>query len=220
MADWTGLSEGSVGMASDRRIGGPDAKNRGVLLDAAEQLMLEDGYAAVTSRRVAERAGLKPQLVHYYFRTMDEMFIEVFRRRAKQGLEALAEALQSDQPLWALWEFGTDPQTTQLTMEFMGLANHRKALRTEIAFYAERFREQQVEAMTSALRRYGYEVADVPPVVWALFATSVSQVLVLERALGMSNGHAEMLAFCEEWLRRFEGERVSVETTTATTATA
>jgi AcrR family transcriptional regulator len=203
--------EGSVGMASDRRIGGPESKNRGVLLDAAEQLMLEDGYAAVTSRRVAERAALKPQLVHYYFRTMDEMFIEVFRRRAKQGLEALAEALQSDQPLWALWEFGTDPQTTQLTMEFMGLANHRKALRTEIAFYAERFRE----AMTAALKRYGYDVGDVPPVVWALFATSVSQVLVLEQALGMSNGHAEMLAFCEEWLRRFEGDRRPAESATA-----
>ena len=42
-------------MASARRIGAPDAKNRGVLLDAAEQLLLEEGYAAVTSRRVAER---------------------------------------------------------------------------------------------------------------------------------------------------------------------
>lgn len=207
-------------MPSDRRIGGPDAKNRGVLLDAAEALMLEDGYAAVTSRRVAERAGLKPQLVHYYFRTMDEMFIEVFRRRATQGLDALATALQSDQPLWALWEFGTDPDATQLTMEFMGLANHRKALRTEIAIYAERFREQQVEAMAAALKRYGYEQTDVPPVVWALFATSVSQVLVLERALGMSNGHAEMLAFCEEWLRRLEGERVRVDAPANATSTA
>ncbi|BBZ29595.1 TetR family transcriptional regulator [Mycolicibacterium madagascariense] len=207
-------------MPSDRRIGGPDAKNRGVLLDAAEALMLEDGYAAVTSRRVAERAGLKPQLVHYYFRAMDEMFIEVFRRRATQGLDALATALQSDQPLWALWEFGTDPDATQLTMEFMGLANHRKALRTEIAIYAERFREQQVEAMAAALKRYGYEQTDVPPVVWALFATSVSQVLVLERALGMSNGHAEMLAFCEEWLRRLEGERVRVDTPASATSTA
>ena len=71
-------------MASARRIGAPDAKNRVVLLDAAEQLLLEEGYAAVTSRRVAERAGLKPQLVHYYFRAMDDMFIEVFRRRAKR----------------------------------------------------------------------------------------------------------------------------------------
>jgi AcrR family transcriptional regulator len=200
-------------MASDRRIGAPDAKNRGVLLEAAEELMLEDGYAAVTSRRVAERAGLKPQLVHYYFRTMDEMFIEVFRGRAKQGLQAQARALDSPQPLWALWEFGTDPAATRLTMEFMGLANHRKALRTEIAVYAEQFREQQVQAITTALRRYGYEVSDVPAVVWAIFATSVSQVLVMERALGMSAGHAEMLAFCEDWLRRLEGERVEAATT-------
>ncbi len=55
-------------MTSARRIGAPDAKNRGVLLDTAEQLMIEEGYAAVTSRRVASEAGLKPQLVHYYFR--------------------------------------------------------------------------------------------------------------------------------------------------------
>jgi len=43
-------------MASERRIGGPEAKNRGALLDAAEALMLDEGYAAVTSRKVAERA--------------------------------------------------------------------------------------------------------------------------------------------------------------------
>jgi hypothetical protein len=29
----------------------------------------------------------------------------------------------------------------------------------------------------------------------------------------MSAGHAEMLAFCEEWLRRLEGERAPVATT-------
>ena len=200
-------------MASDRRIGGPDAKNRGVLLDAAEQLMLADGYAAVTSRKVAERAGLKPQLVHYYFRTMDELYIEVFRRRSEQALEAHAAALQSAQPLWALWEFGIDPAATRLTVEFMGLAIHRKALRDELAGYADRFREQQVHAITVALKRYGYEVADVPPVVWAVFATSVSQVLVMERALGIATGHDQMMAFCEEWLHRLEGERVPAATT-------
>ena len=46
----------------------------------------EEGYAAVTSRRVADAAGLKPQLVHYYFRTMEDLFLEVFRRRAEEGL--------------------------------------------------------------------------------------------------------------------------------------
>lgn len=193
-------------MTSGRRIGAPDAKNRAVLLDAAEQLMLDEGYAAVTSRRVAEKAGLKPQLVHYYFRTMDDLFLDVFRRRAEQGLAAQASALDSPQPLWALWRFGTNPAATRLTMEFMGLANHRKILRAEIARYAERFRHEQNAALTAALQRYGVAVTDVPPIVWTVFATSVSRVLVMEQALGMSAGHDETLHFCEQWLRRLEGE--------------
>jgi hypothetical protein len=94
-------------------------------------------------------------------------------------------------------------------MEFMGLANHRKALRAEIVFYAERFRKEQNKAIAAALRCYNVDVADVPPVVWTVFATSVSQALVMERALGMSTGHAETFKYCEEWLRHLEGEPVT-----------
>ena len=72
-------------MTTARRIAGPQAKNRAVLLDAAERLLLTEGYAAVTSRRVAAEAGLKPQLVHYYFATMDDLYLAVFRRRAEEG---------------------------------------------------------------------------------------------------------------------------------------
>jgi TetR/AcrR family transcriptional regulator len=193
-------------MASARRIGAPEAKNRSVLLDAAEQMILDEGYAAVTSRRVAEKAGLKPQLVHYYFRTMEDLFLEVFRRRAEAGLGVLATALASPQPLWALWRFSTQPEATRLTMEFMGLANHRKALRAEIVHYAERFRAELNNAIGAALARYGVETDDVPPVVWTVFATSVSQGLVMERALGMTTGHSETFAYCERWIRRLEGE--------------
>src|ERR1700686_4224317 len=111
-------------MPSGRLIGAPDAKNRGVLLDAAEQLMLEEGYAAVTSRRLADRAGLKPQLVHYYFRTMDDLFLAVFRRRAEQGLKSQARALESPQPLWALWRLGTALATSLFRMEVGALDHH------------------------------------------------------------------------------------------------
>ncbi len=189
-----------------RRIGAPDAKNRGLLLDAAERLMLEEGYAAVTSRRLAGKAGLKPQLVHYYFRTMEDLFLEVFRRRAEEGLRFQAEALQSPQPLWALWRFGTDPAFTRISMEFMALANHRKEMRAEIAYYAERFREEQREAVAAALQRYGEDRSDVPPVVWTVLMTSLSRMLVLEQAIGMSGGHAETMALVESHLRRLEGE--------------
>jgi AcrR family transcriptional regulator len=193
-------------MTSARRIGAPDAKNRGVLLDAAEQLMLEEGYAAVTSRRVAEKAALKPQLVHYYFRTMDDLFLAAFRRRAEEGLEAQAQALQSPRPLWALWRFSTDPAATAITMEFVALANHRKALKAEIAYYAERFREEQQKALSVVLQRYGVDPVEVPPLVWSVLMTSVSRVLVMEQALGMSAGHAETVEFVERYLHRLEGD--------------
>jgi AcrR family transcriptional regulator len=193
-------------MTSARRIGAPDAKNRSVLLDAAEQLMLEEGYAAVTSRRVAQKAALKPQLVHYYFRTMDELFLAAFRRRGEDGLRLQAQALQSPQPLWALWRFSTDPAATALTMEYVALANHRKALKAEIGYYAERFREEQTTAVSAVLERYGMAAADVPPLVWSVLITSVSRVLVMEQALGMSLGHAETVAFVERYLHQLEGD--------------
>jgi AcrR family transcriptional regulator len=193
-------------VASERRIGAPDAKNRTVLLDAAEKLMLEEGYAAVTSRRLAERAGLKPQLVHYYFRTMEDLFLEVFRRRAEQGLKAQAQALESPQPLWALWRIGTDAATSRFMMEFSALANHRKSMRAEIAHYAERFREEQWRTLATALARYDADAETMPPIVWSVLFTSLSTVLAMERWLGMSLGHAETGEVVERYLRQLEGE--------------
>jgi AcrR family transcriptional regulator len=188
---------------ASRRIGAPDAKNRAILLDAAEQLMIEDGYASVSSRRVAEKAGLKHQLVHYYFRTMDDLFLGVFRRRAEEGLEQQAAALASEKPLWALWRFSTDTAGTALTMEFMGLANHRKVLKAEIARYAEQFRAQAVTSLTEI---HGIDPAGLNPAVAMVLMTSVSRVLVMEQALGMSAGHAETLELVESYLREAEGD--------------
>ncbi len=193
-------------MASPRRIAGPNAKNRTVLLDAAERLMLEEGYAAVSSRRVGAAAGLKPQLVHYYFRTMDDLFLEVFRRRAEDGLARLAQALSSDRPLRALWTHATDARGTALTTEFAALANHRKAIRAEIARYAERFREQQAAGLATALQRHGIDQATVPPIVLSVLLTSVSVVLVMEQALGMAAGHAETIDLVERYVRELEPE--------------
>jgi AcrR family transcriptional regulator len=192
-------------MASPRRIGAQDSKSRSLLLDAAERLLLEEGYAAVTSRRIASKAELKPQLVHYYFRTMDDLFLAVYRRRAEQNLERHARALASAQPLRALWELSTDPRGTAFTMEFVALANHRKAIRAEIAQHAERFRQMQLDAVASVLERYGISADTYPPVVVVLAMTGFSQILVLEKALGITSGHDEMVALVERTLEELEG---------------
>jgi AcrR family transcriptional regulator len=191
-------------MESPRRIGGPDAKNRVVLLDAAERLMLEDGYAAVTSRQVASRAGLKPQLVHYYFRTMDDLFLAMFRRRAEEGLLRQAEMLERGQPLHALWAFSTEADAVALTMEFAALANHRKVIRAEIALYAEKFRAAEIAAMTRVMKEQPIDLDEFPPPVLAVLLASAARMIVMEQSLGMSGGHAETLGFIQKYLDQLE----------------
>jgi len=194
-----------------RRIGAEDSKSRAMLLDAAHAIMLEDGYAAVTSRKVAARAGLKPQLVHYYFRTMDDLFLALLRRGAERNLERQARALASPQPLWALWRLNSDSTGTALHVEFTALATHRKTIAADIAAYAETFRRQQLDAVGEALAGYGVEAAALSPVVVVTLMNAVAQVLTMEDGLGVHLGHAELRALVEHHLTRLEGPRADAD---------
>jgi AcrR family transcriptional regulator len=189
---------------STRRIGAQDSKTRARLLDAAELLLREEGYAAVTSRRVAARADLKPQLVHYYFRTMDDLFLEVFRCRAEENLARYERAIAADGSLHALWQLNADPRGAAFTMEFVALANHRKTIRAEIARFAERFRAVQVEAVRAALARHGIAEDEMPAIVALFVMTGLSQVLALEDALGVTTGHDTLLEFVERTITALE----------------
>ncbi len=182
-------------VTAPRRLGAPGSKTRALLLDAAEKLMLHQGYAAVTSRRVAAEAGLKPQLVHYYFRTMDDLFLEVYRRRAEAGIERFARAMEVHRSLRTLWRFGTDLGGAALNIEFVALANHREAIRDEIARYARRFRELQLDAIAGVLNDHSVSPKSCPPVVVLLAMTGVTQVMALEKTLGVTAGHNEMMDF-------------------------
>jgi AcrR family transcriptional regulator len=190
--------------APGRRIGAPDSKSRAQLLDAAEHLLLEDGYAAVTSRRVAAKAGLKPQLVHYYFRTMDDLFVEVFRRRADANLARFERAIAADGSLQNLWRLNTDPRGAAFTIEFVALANHRKEIRAEVARYADRFRTAQLDALSAALARSDVGTDEMPPIVALLMMTGLSQVFALEGAIGVTAGHDTTRAFVERAIERLE----------------
>lgn len=190
--------------ASSRRIGAQDSKTRAQLLDAAERLMLEDGYAAVTSRRVAAAAGLKPQLVHYYFRTMDDLFIEVFRRRAEQNLDRIDRAVAADSSLRSLWQLNADPRGASFMIEFVALAKHRKELRDEIARYAERHRRAQLDALTSALSSHGVGEDQLPPIAALVLMTGLAQLLAIEGSIGVTTGHEATLELMEQVIRQLE----------------
>lgn len=180
-----------------RRIGAADSKSRAQLLDAAEALLVEEGYAAVTSRRIAARAGRKPQLVHYYWRTMDDLFVEVFRRRAEENVQRIERAVAEDPSLGTLWRLNADPRGAAFTIEFVALSNHRKAIRAEIARYAERSRAAQLAAMETALAASGVPEDQMPPMVALLLMTGLAQVLGIEAGLGVTAGHDATRAFVE-----------------------
>lgn len=194
-------------MTTPRRIGAETSKTRVVLLDAAEKLMLEEGYAAVTSRRVAAKAGVNAALVYYYFGTMDELFLAVFRRRAEWMLDRQAEALASEQPLWALWDVSHDQANTALNLEFIALGNHRKAIRVAAADYSRRFRAQQLGALSGVLKGYGLDPDVWPPESVILILSSISRFLLMEEAYDLDMGHEQTVAIVERYLRSLEGER-------------
>jgi hypothetical protein len=106
--------------------------------------------------------------------------------------------------LRALWQVATDPAGTTFTTELFALANHRKAIRTELAAHAEEFRRLQREALVTVLASYGVDLGDVPPAVLPVLVTGLSQILVLEEVLGMTTGHAELRTMVETWLSRYE----------------
>lgn len=190
----------NVTTARPRRTGSTDSATRTKLLDAAEKLLRQEGYAAVTSRRVGNEAGVKPQLVHYYWSSMDDLFIEIFRRRAEQNLARFEQAIAADGSLRNLWRMNLDPRGAQFTIEFVALANHRKAIGGEIAKYATRFRVAQLEALRNALKMAGVEQDELSPTTILLLMTGLSQILALEQGFGFSEGHAEVLAEIDAWL--------------------
>jgi AcrR family transcriptional regulator len=187
-------------------MGSPNAKNREVLLDAAEQVMREEGYAALSARSVADKAGLKHQLVYYYFRTMDDLLLAAFRRRAEQGLERQAQALASPSPLRALWEFGNEAANSAMAMEFVAMANHRKVIRSALAEYSTRFRDVEIAAMGTLLERYDVDTEKWTPALVAVMMASLSRLLVLEEAMGVTSGHYAVFDFVEAQLRLFEAQ--------------
>ncbi|TDW17399.1 TetR/AcrR family transcriptional regulator [Kribbella kalugense] len=57
-----------------RRPGGPDT--RGEIVQAARESFADKGFSATSIRAVARQAGVDAALVHHYFDSKDELFIE------------------------------------------------------------------------------------------------------------------------------------------------
>lgn len=190
-------------MPRKQKIGLETSETRTLLLDAAEELMREEGYAAVTSRRLGHKAGVGPQLVHYYFANMDDLFVSLYRRRAERELPRVAAALEGDDVLQMLWKQSSDPSHVALNLEFMALTNHRKVVRAEAVKYSEQLRRIQHKALVRYLRLRGIKTP-IPPNAVIVLLSSIGFLLGLESQAGMDFGHAEVEAVLKATLRSWE----------------
>lgn len=190
--------------AGKTRVGSEDSSTRLLILNATEQLMLREGYGAVSSRRVAKDAGLKPPLVHYYFPTTEDLFLAVYRRAVAQEQERLDVANTSQHSLQAIWDIYTNATQTALSLEFMALANHRKSIKSEIAKSITRSRRRRAKVLSEILASDKHLSEDASPAGLAVMMIGIARTLVMEQGLGVSFGHKEARLFVERWLKQLD----------------
>lgn len=186
------------------RSAADDKPTRTAILDAAETIMREEGYAAVSSRKIAAGAGLKSQLVHYYFKTMDDLFAALLHRVEEQYFDRLVRAATSRAPLRAVWRLLIDIDGPRLTKEFVALATHREPLRREIARSAERTRSLLAASLSTSMDRDEIGAAGSSPVVLAVLMDAAARLIIADTALGTAAGHRETVAYIESQIERLE----------------
>jgi AcrR family transcriptional regulator len=184
---------------------------KGLILDATERLMLDEGYAAVTTRAVAKLAGLAPGLVHYYYPSTDDLLVAAYRRTTERNFVRLTRALNSDDPLGELWRLQTEATPMALAVEFMALANHLKPIKAEIARYADYSRDLQAAAISRVMRDPPIAPEICSATCLSILLASVARTLIMEQSLGISHGHAETRGFVQWALEQFVADSAAPE---------
>lgn len=185
---------------SKRRMGPVNSEAYQALLDATETVLHDEGYIALTSRRVCEVAGLKPQLLYYYFETMEALVCAAFQRRTQRGLTRLSTALDEAPALGTVFNFIADGPDAALIFEYMALANRNEGIRKDLAFFIEKARRMEVEAIWQQAKAQPRQMP-ISPAVAAFLLQNCWVMLQREVSVGVTYGHAEV----EEFLREVAG---------------
>ncbi|MDG2027697.1 MAG: TetR/AcrR family transcriptional regulator [Acidimicrobiales bacterium] len=194
-------------MAEKRRRRAATVEKVEQVLDATERIMLDEGYAAVSSRSVAGKVGINPPMVHYYVGSIDDLFVAVLRRRAEGIAAQLADALESDEPLRSWWQLAADPRGSALFIEFIAASNHRPALGKVLGEYAREVRKLQMERLEELLPLYGLDPIEFPPALVAAATQGLAFGLVADELGGHDTATAEARAAMDRLIDRLEARR-------------
>jgi AcrR family transcriptional regulator len=174
---------------------------RKALLDAAEDLLISEGAAGITNRKVANRAGVNRALVYYHFHSMEELLIAVLERVAVAVTERSDSIYAHEHSFLDGWFKQMEATTTadfergwnKVWLEAVTLAANRRRIRQQYlhASTATRdFRERRVDEM---LEQLGIDREVIPTEGVVTLLEAISTKLVLDQLVGVSAGHKELL---------------------------
>ena len=178
------------------------------LLDAAERLLVDVGYAGITTRRLAEEAGVNNGLVHYYFGSIENLLVRTLERFTDR-LIARQRALYADLdiPFIEKWRtamrflLSEDVEYEKVWYELQALAWNRPELRERVDHVNAEWRAVLTEAFAEPRERYGI---DMPLDALVSLVVTFNEGIILDRLSGVEEGHRELLDWIDAWLQARE----------------
>jgi TetR/AcrR family transcriptional regulator len=173
------------------------------LLDAAERLLVDVGYAGITTRRLAEEAGVNHGLVHYYFGSIENVLVRTLERFTERLTHRQRELYAADTPFIEKWRMAMryliseDVTYEKIWLELQALAWNRPELREPLARVNAEWRAVLTEAFEEPRHMYGI---DVPLEALASLVMTFNIGIMVERLSGIETGHRELLDWIDRWL--------------------
>ena len=173
-------------------------------LDAAERLLVEVGYAGITTRGVAEEAGANKGLVHYYFGSMDNLLVRVLERFTQRLIVRQRAMYAADLPFIEKWrqamrfldeDYASGYQ--KVWYELQAMAWNRPELRDRVAHVDAEWRGVLADAFDQARREHSI---DMPVDVIVSLVATFNEGMILERLSGIDTGHRALLEWIDNWL--------------------
>jgi AcrR family transcriptional regulator len=193
---------------------GPRAETEQAFLDAAERLLIEVGYAQISTRRLAEEAGANHGLVHYYFGSMENLFVRVLERFTERLISRQRAMYARDVPFIEKWRAAMGYMEDDLAsgypkvwLELQALGWNRPDIRERVARVSGEWRAVLSEAFSDALDEYGLDRDGFPLVAWVTLVYTFTLGIEGDRLSGVDTGHRELLDGIDRWLESREEEK-------------
>lgn len=78
------------------------------ILHAGKAVLLDCGYGSMSTRRVADAAGVPVSQIHYHFGSRQNLVLAVLAEENARLLERQARLYGAEMPLWRQWEQACD----------------------------------------------------------------------------------------------------------------